>query len=77
MSTLVTALIAAAAVAAVYFFCLRPMRQGRCGMMGGSRDAELDRRIADLREEIRVLRAQDSLDSGQVPTTRPSPPADT
>lgn len=77
MSTLVAALIAIGAITAVYFFCLRPMRRGGCGMMGGSqRGAELDRQIADLREELRVLRAKDSLDSGQVPIKRPSPPSD-
>lgn len=77
MSTLVTALVALGVITAVYFFCLRPMRRGDCGAMGGSRqDAELDRQLADLREELRVLRAQDSLDSGRVPTSRPGPSAD-
>lgn len=78
MSTLVAALVAAGAVTAVYFFCLRPMRRGTCEMTGGSQeqDAELDRQIADLREELRVLRAQDALDSGQIPISRPNPPAE-
>jgi hypothetical protein len=39
-------------------------------------DANLDRQVAALREELRVLRAQDSLDSGQAPRTKPVPPAD-
>jgi hypothetical protein len=73
MSTLVAALTAIAAITAVYFFCLRPMRRARCGIVGPQRDAELDRQIADLREELRTLRAQDSLHSGQVPIKRPSP----
>lgn len=77
MSTLVAALIAIGAITAVYFFCVRPMRRGGCGMMGGSqRGVELDRQIAGLREELRLLRAQDSLDWGQVPNKRPGPPTD-
>lgn len=76
MPTWVAALIAVAAIAAVYFFCMRPMRKGSCAMGGSQHDAELDRQIADLREELRVLRAEDSLESGRVPTDRPTPPAD-
>jgi hypothetical protein len=77
MSTWVAALIALASVTVVYFFCIRPMRSGRCGMSRASRDdVELDRQIADLREELRVLRAQDALESSRLPTDRPTPPAD-
>jgi hypothetical protein len=77
MSTWVAALVALASVTAVYFFCIRPMRSGGCGMSAGSRDdVELDRQIADLREELRVLRAQDALEVGRGPTDRPVPPAE-
>ncbi|MGH3775962.1 MAG: hypothetical protein ACRDRR_09550 [Pseudonocardiaceae bacterium] len=77
MPTWVAALIAVAAITAVYFFCIRPMRNGSCAMSGAhEHDAELDRQIAELREEVRVLRAQDALESGRVPTDRPAPPAD-
>lgn len=75
MSTLVAALVAVGVVTAVYFFCLRPMRRGHCGMMAAQQDAELDRQIAELREEVRVLRAQDSLDAGKAPTSRLHPPS--
>ena len=63
MDAAVLALIAVASLAATYFFCLRPMRQGRCGMgeSAGDRDGDLKRQIAELQEEIRVLRAQDAL----------------
>ena len=74
MPTWLAALVAVAAITAVYFFCIRPMRNGNCAMSGGSvRDPELDRQIADLREELRVLRAQDSLESGQVSSDPPRP----
>jgi hypothetical protein len=66
MPTWLAAVIALAAVTAVYFFCIRPMRSGGCAMSGAGEDPELARQIADLREELRVLRAQDALESGQV-----------
>jgi hypothetical protein len=77
-STVIAALVAVAAVAATYFFCIRPMRRGHCGATGAvsGRDAEVDRQIAELREELRVLRAQDSLDSGRVASRPTQPPRD-
>lgn len=55
MVTLLTGLVAAAAVAVTYFTCVRPhLRERR-------RDAERDRQLAELSEELRVLRARDSL----------------
>jgi hypothetical protein len=78
MPTWIAAIIALAAIAAVYFFCIRSMRKGNCAMGGGTAsDSELDRQIADLREELRVLRAQDSLEPGSAPTDRAIPPTDT
>lgn len=78
MSTWVAGLIALAAIAVTYFSCVRPHLRGRgCAMTRSStHNAELDRQVAALREELRVLRAQDSLDSGQAPRTKPAPPAD-
>lgn len=79
MSVWLAALIAGGALVATYLFCVRPMLGGRghCVMPGDAgRDAELDRQVAELREEVRVLRAQDSLDRGRVPGTRPTPPTD-
>lgn len=70
MSTWLAAAVAAAAISLTYFFCVRPMLRGRggCAMAdrAGDRSAR-DREIAELREELRVLRAQDALD-------RQSPP---
>lgn len=57
MSTSLAALTAIAAIAITYFTCIRPMRRGT-----GSAEAELDRQIASLREEVRVLRAKDDSD---------------
>lgn len=74
MSTWIAAFVAVAAIAATYFFCVRPGLRGRCGTGGRAGDA--DRQLAELREELRVLRAQDALDSGRVPGIRPAPPAD-
>lgn len=75
MSTGVAALIAVAAVVVTYFSCVRPMLRGRghCGITSGQADqnAELDRQIADLREEMRALRVEDGVDGGRN-ATRPS-----
>jgi hypothetical protein len=78
MSTWVAGLIALAAITVTYFSCVRPHLRGRgCAMTGSpTHDADLDRQVAGLREELRVLRAQDSLDSGQAPRAKPAPPAD-
>ncbi len=86
MPTWVAALIAVGAITSTYFFCVRPARQGKCAMRGGSAEpgavaestgaqyAETDRQLAELREELRMLRAQDALDGGRVPYTGPVPP---
>lgn len=77
MSVWIAALVALLAITSTYFFCVRPGMRGRCGMSGGtSQQADADRQVAELREELRVLRAQDSLDTGRVPSSRPRPPAD-
>jgi hypothetical protein len=57
------AAVAVTSLAATWFFCLRPMWKGRCAMSGhaGSSDEKLSRDIAELQEEIRMLRAQDAL----------------
>jgi hypothetical protein len=74
MSVWLAALIAVGAVAATYFFCIRPMRSGGCAIGAARQDPELARQVADLREEVRVLRAEESLESGRVPSKRPEPP---
>jgi hypothetical protein len=80
MSVWVAGLIAVAAITATYFSCVRPHLRGRagCGMAatGGQQGTELDRQVAELREELRVLRAQDALDSGRVTSSKPTPPAE-
>lgn len=62
ISTGIAAAILAASAAFTYFFCLRPMKRGRCAMTSCmptrpsmSREAE----IAQLRQEIQELRRQD------------------
>lgn len=76
-STWVAAAIAVAAILATYFFCVRPAMRWRCAMSTSpGPGAETERQLAELREEVRVLRAQDSLDSGRVPSRHPTPPTD-
>jgi hypothetical protein len=75
MPTWMSAVIAIGAIASTYFFCVRPGLRGRCAAGGtgaphisatASRgDDDLDRQLAQLREDIRVLHAQDLLDAGQ------------
>lgn len=75
MSALLAALLAGAGGAVTYVFCIRPMRHSHGHAVTGEsgRDPDLNRQIADLREEIRVLRAQDCLDDARR-GTRSQPP---
>ena len=74
MSTWIAPFVAVAAIAATYFFCVRPAMRGRCAMTRtASRDVATDREVAELREELRMLRAQDSLDGGRVRSQPTSP----
>lgn len=63
MDTVLLAAIAAASLAATWLCCVRPMRRGRCSMSGGAGNGDpgLRRQIAELQDEIHVLRAQDVL----------------
>jgi hypothetical protein len=77
MATGIAGFVAVAAIAATSFFCVRPCMRGRCATSGTTDpDLETDRQVAELREELRMLRAQDLLDDGRVPRSRPAPPAD-
>lgn len=60
MELLVPALVAGAAIGFTYFFCIRPMREGHCGMggrsqSGASADAE---ELQLLRDEVAALRRE-------------------
>jgi hypothetical protein len=68
MSTWIAGFIALAAVTGTYFLCIRPHLRGRsCAITSRStQQADLGRQVAALREELRVLRAQDTLESGQM-----------
>lgn len=63
------AALALAAVTATYYFCLRPAVAGRRGAdtVSGCAAApfDVDRELAQLREEVRVLRAQDTFATGR------------
>jgi len=68
------ALVAVAAIGLTYLVCVRPMLGGRghCGMPAGVRHDEstagvTKREIAEMREELRILRAQDQLRRQEVP----------
>ena len=81
MSTWVAAMIAVAAILATYFFCVRPALRGRCAMSarlgpGADTGTETARQLAELREDVRLLSAQDALDTGRVPGRHPIPPTD-
>jgi hypothetical protein len=53
MNSWVAALVAAAAITLTYVFCVRPMMRGRPADSHAD-----DPEIVQLREELRVLRAQ-------------------
>lgn len=68
MPTWMAALVAVAAIAAMWLFCVRPHLKGSgsCAMGANSiQDAEVDRQIAQLREELRILRAQDAVEASR------------
>lgn len=74
-STWIAAFVAVAAIAATYYLCVRPALRGRCAMTGTTgTDLTTDRQIAELREELRMMRAQDALDDGRVSRSHPTPP---
>ncbi len=77
MPTWMAALIAIAAITATYYFCIRPMRRGECGTAAGQNqpDEARDREIAELREELRILRAEDALAANQESDAGKQPPA--
>lgn len=59
ISTGIAAAIFTASVAFTYFFCLRPMKRGRCAMtsrMPTSPSMSREAEIAQLRQEIQDLR---------------------
>jgi hypothetical protein len=72
------------ALAASYFFFVRPMLRGRGHRATtesptqdtelNPQDTELNPQVAELREELRALRAQDALDSGRYPAASRRPP---
>jgi len=59
------ALLLVAAVTVTYFSCVRPMLKGKGHCAGqnspGADGDAVGREIAALREELRILRAEDSL----------------
>ena len=67
-SWVVPALLLVATVTVVYLGCVRPMLPGRgrgSAAVPGSGPDELDREIATLREEVRILHAQDAPSRGR------------
>lgn len=79
MSIWLAALLALAAITLTYFTCVRPHlgQRGDETALGQQPDPALDRQVADLREELRVLRAQDYVDSGKAPRSTPPPATET
>jgi hypothetical protein len=59
-------LIAVAAVALTYLFCIRPMRRGACHTSG---DQQLARELELARTELELLRLQRAAEGGTLPTT--------
>jgi hypothetical protein len=76
MPTWFAAVIALAAITVTYLFCVRPMLRGRCATTATDTaldERETDRQLGELREEVRILRAQDALGAGQPPSGTPGP----
>jgi hypothetical protein len=65
MSTWLAAAIAAGAIIATYLSCVRPHLRARArhAPPTSSAQTELDRQLTDLRDELRMLRAQDQVDT--------------
>lgn len=71
MPVWVAAAIALAAV--TYFSCIRPhLRGSGCGMTGSGQSTDTGPQIAELREDLQVLRAQDALDARGAQAANPS-----
>ena len=51
------ATVAAAAVTFTYFFCVRPMRRGQCGMT--SSENQLDKELAEARSALARITADE------------------
>jgi hypothetical protein len=76
MPTWLAGLVAVAAITVTYFLCVRPRLRGRgCTATGGAaHDGEVDRHVAELREELRAMRARDCMERGRVPSRTPTVP---
>ena len=79
MSIWLAGLLALAAITITYFSCVRPHLRQRGGETtpGPEPDPALDRQVAELREELHGLRAQDYVDSGKAPHSTPPPVTET
>jgi hypothetical protein len=51
------ATVAAAAVTFTYFFCVRPMRRGTCGMSSSAEENQLDKELAEAQSALARMRA--------------------
>jgi hypothetical protein len=74
-STWLAAAVALVAIAMTYFICVRPHLPGRRGGGVGSHSENhtVDRRLADLRDELRALQADHGFAGGPAPGTDPPP----
>lgn len=78
MSIWLAGLLALAAITVTYLSCVRPHmgKRGCSATASPQPDAVLNRQVADLREELRVLRAQDWVDRGGAHHSTPTPPTE-
>ncbi len=69
-------LVALAAITAVYLSCVRPhlRRRGRPPTQTRKDAAGLDQQVADLREQLRVLRVDAYLSDRELPRNSTPPP---
>ena len=66
-------LVAVAAIALTYLFCIRPMRRGSCHPAAVRADSQLAAELELARTELELLRLRQATSGGSTPPTSTPP----